>query len=155
MSRKRLQNRLDKLFADLEQDSPVTSVPGAALPNMVERGGSPLPGWTWDCDDQGCYTFCSSEVMEYLGQDPGTLIGQNFDHYLLDGESVIALKNALKPRQFPVEVELVYRIPPESHLLRVKMHVFAPPTNNGHHLGFQGLTQFWPQTEIPSPNPGT
>ncbi len=155
MSRKRLQNRLDKLFADLEQDSSATRVPEATLPNVVERSASPLPGWTWDCDDQGFYTFCSSEVKEYLGQEPGTLIGKSFDHYLLDSQSVESLKNALKPRQFPVEVDLVYRIPPENHRLRVKMHVFSTPSSNGHQLGFHGFTQVLGQTEIPRPNPDT
>jgi signal transduction histidine kinase/CheY-like chemotaxis protein len=154
MSRKRLQNRLDRLFADLEQDTSAASAPGATPPYVAERNGSPLPGWTWECDDQGRYTFCSSEVKEYLGLDAGTLLGQNFVNYMLDGHSVEALRKALESKQFPLDVDLVYRITPENRLVPVKMHVFAPQPKNGHQNGFHGFTQILTHSEVNAPYPG-
>jgi signal transduction histidine kinase/DNA-binding response OmpR family regulator len=148
MSRKRLQNRLDKLFADLEQDTSAATAPQAASPHVAERSGSPLPGWTWECDDQGRYTFCSSEIKEYLGLDSGALLGQDFVSFLLDRHSVEALREALKSRQFPLDVDLVYRVPPENRLVPVKMHLFAPPPNNGHQNGFHGFTQVLTHSEV-------
>ena len=155
MSRKRLQIRLDRLFADLEQDTSAATASEAAPPYVAERNGSPLPGWTWECDDQGRYTFCSSEIKEYLGLDSGSLLGQNFVNFLLDGHSVEALREALKAKQFPLDVDLVYRIPSENRLVPVKMHVFAPPANNGHQSGFHGFTQILTHSDAHAAYPGT
>jgi signal transduction histidine kinase/DNA-binding response OmpR family regulator len=153
MSRKRLQNRLDRLFADLEQDTSVATAPVAIATDAMERKGSPLPGWTWECDHQGRYTFCSSEIKEYLGLESTTLLGKNFAEHLLELHSVEALRNALEAKHFPLDVDLVYRIPPENRLVPVKMHVFAPPPNNGHQSGFHGFTQILTHLEVRDPHP--
>ena len=153
MSRKRLQNRLDRLFADLEQDTSVATAPVAIAADSTERKGSPLPGWTWECDHQGRYTFCSSEIKEYLGLESTTLLGKNFAEYLLELHSVEALRNALEAGHFPLDVDLVYRIPPENRLVPVKMHIFAPPPNNGHQSGFHGFTQILTHLEVHDPHP--
>jgi signal transduction histidine kinase/CheY-like chemotaxis protein len=153
MSRKRLQNRLDRLFADLEQDTAVAAAPEEVANYKADRTGSPLPGWTWECDDQGRYTFCSSEIKTYLGLDSATLLSKNFAEYLLDIHSVEALKNALVSRQFPMDVDLVYRVPPENRLVPVKMHIFAPPPSNGHQSGFHGFTQILTHLEVHAPQP--
>jgi signal transduction histidine kinase/CheY-like chemotaxis protein len=155
MSRKRLQNRLDRLFADLEQDTSVATAPEASANYAAESSGSPLPGWTWECDDQGRYTFCSSEIKTYLGLESDSLLGQNFADYLLDIHSVEALRDALESRLFPLDVDLIYRIPPENRLVPVKMHVFAPPSNNGHQSGFHGFTQIVTHLEVHAPYPET
>jgi signal transduction histidine kinase/DNA-binding response OmpR family regulator len=149
MSRKRLQNRLERLFADLEQDTSAAKAPGSAPPYVPERNGSPLPGWTWECDDQGCYTFCSSEIKAYLGLESEALLGQNFADFLLEVHSFEALKEALTAGRFPLDVDLVYRIPPENRLVPVKMHIFAPPPSNGHQTGFHGFTQVLTHNEVP------
>jgi signal transduction histidine kinase/DNA-binding response OmpR family regulator len=155
MSRKRLQNRLDRLFADLEQDTSAATAPESVSPQLAEQHGSPLPGWTWECDDQGRYTFCSSEIKEYLRLDPGRLIGNNFANFLLEEHSVEALQETLKTKQFPIDVDLVYRIPPENRLVPVKMHIFAPPPRNGHQSGLHGFTQILSYSEAHPRHPGT
>jgi GAF domain-containing protein/DNA-binding response OmpR family regulator/two-component sensor histidine kinase len=138
MSKKKLQNRLDSLFADLEEDT-------AYLPSNTMLPGldQSLPGWTWQCDERGCFTACSPEVSDYLGVQPDEMIGQTIAGFLLENESSQVLKTALENEddQFPVEVSLKYRLPATGELLDVSVHIFQAQTAGAQKQGWHGFTQ--------------
>jgi GAF domain-containing protein len=101
MSKKKLQqNRLESLFADLDQE---TEAP--RLPTTEER---PPAGWRWECDAEGRYTACGPEVRSILDLEAQAFLGQPLITFGLDPASVATLAAALETDSFPVEVHVHY-----------------------------------------------
>ncbi len=132
MPKKKLFNKLENLFADLEQEA--TFLPTA--------GDQSLSGWTWECDPQGLYIECSPEVEHILGISSGEFIGQPVTEFSLDTPSKIIVKEAIQSGQFPDEARVQF-ICPDGTLISASIHIFAPPPDEDGSLpaGVRGFVQ--------------
>ena len=134
MPKKKLFNRLNNLFADLEQDA-------TFLPTSGDKS---LPGWTWECDEQGLYIACGSEVETILGILPQNFIGQPLDHYAMQPESADSLRACIAKDEFPLIVDLDFQAS-DGELIHTKMHIFASPreqfVEETPTAGFRGFVQ--------------
>jgi PAS domain S-box-containing protein len=70
-----LNQKLDDLFQEIELE-----------PNPPEVVEKPV-SWTWECDNQGYYTYCSHEVLDILGFHPDEFIGKPMSSYHLTPQS--------------------------------------------------------------------
>jgi PAS domain S-box-containing protein len=128
MSKKEINNRLESLFSDL-------------VPKPPSRQGIPdqsLPGWTWECDDQGNYVSCSPEVESVLGLRPDDFIGQAFMSFRLAPESAEALQSTLDAGRYPLELNVHYQTR-DGERVPVSLHVFKASTSAG--LRWRGFAQ--------------
>jgi signal transduction histidine kinase len=131
MSKKKLPNlldsRLDSLFVDLEQDA-------AYLPCLIDKQ---LPGWTWECDIQGRYTSCGSEVEIILGLHKEDFIGQPLAKFALHSDCQQNVQTAVEDGISPVKINVNYLdisgkiIPTLFHLLN-----FSTEKDGGKIRGF-------------------
>jgi len=134
MPKKKLFNRLDNLFADLEQDA-------TFLPTSGDKS---LPGWTWECDEQGLYIACGPEVETILGIFPQNFIGQPLDHFAMQPESADLFKSCIAKDEFPLTVDLDFQAS-DGELIHTKMHIFTSPreqfAEDTTPAGFRGFVQ--------------
>jgi GAF domain-containing protein len=126
---KNLQNRLDDLFADLENQAITTTTQADTI-----------PGWTWECDPQGIYTDCSPEVEQVLGLNPQRFVGQSLFTFRLDAQSETALKNIFTHVDFPREVELRYQSNNALNV-NVRAHIFPIESIDDTLRGWRGYNQ--------------
>ncbi|RPI34306.1 MAG: GAF domain-containing protein [Chloroflexota bacterium] len=133
MSKKKLRNRLESLFADLEQDASILPSPG----------DKQISGWTWECDFNGRYTACGPEVEEILGISSQDFLGQALSSFALHPNSAIALEAAIAAGVYPVDVVLRYQNQKASGeaFVAVSLHIFEPPVDNGDFRGLHGFAQ--------------
>ena len=131
MLTKQLHNRLESLFADLEQDVLV----------LCQDANPTVPGWTWECDAQGMYTHCSPEVENIIGLPPGAFRGNPLTSFMLPRSSTEALKSTLEANEFPTVVEIQFKSK-HGDLIPVSFHILNSPENeNIDQRRWQGFTQ--------------
>jgi signal transduction histidine kinase/CheY-like chemotaxis protein len=132
MSKKNLLNRLENLFADLEQEATI-------LPTFSEQT---VKGWTWECDPQGFYIECSPEVEHILGISSVDFIGQPVTEFGLDTPSKIIIREALRSGQFPDEARVQF-VNLDGRLIPASFHIFAPSSEEDGMLpaGARGFVQ--------------
>lgn len=138
MSKKKMQNRLDSLFADLEEEP--THTASNTLPASHEQS---IPGWTWQCDEGGYFTACSSEVQDYLGVPPDEMIGQSLTGFLLEAQSSQEIQALItnEDTHYPVDILLRYQLPENDNLLEVSMHIFEKSGVDQENARLRGFTQ--------------
>ncbi len=138
MSKKKMQNRLDSLFADLEEEP--THTASNTLPASHEQS---IPGWTWQCDEGGYFTACSSEVQDYLGVPPDEMIGQSLTGFLLEAQSSQEIQALItnEDTHYPVDILLRYQLPENDNLLEVSMHIFEESGVDQENARLRGFTQ--------------
>lgn len=140
MSNKKLRNRLENIFSELEPDSLTDAAP-AAQPGRTAPAQSDASGWTWQTDASGRYSACSSEVEQVLGYQPEQVLGQEFSSFALETDSSLALSAALEKAKFPLELPVRYRKASGS-LLTARIHIMAASQEPGAGLyGFVQLSQ--------------
>lgn len=130
MSKKQLHNRLENLFANIEE--------AAQLSPLTAPLGS--PGWSWEADASGNYTTCHASVSTCLGYAASQFIGQPFTEFALTSESCSALQMALQNQAFPLEVDVQFRAS-SGHPVAVRLSIFHRPAENGNAGGFHGFSQ--------------
>lgn len=133
MSKKRLLNRLENLFADIIE---------TAAEQVTDSSPLPLPpsAWNWETDEQGLYITCDSTMTACLGYNPAELIGQPLHTFALDEKSASTLKNALQQNNFPVELSLVFQSK-DGGSVPVRLTIFKSVSDNGATNGFRGFAQ--------------
>ncbi|MBU0510233.1 MAG: GAF domain-containing protein, partial [Chloroflexi bacterium] len=124
-----LRNRLDDLFADLEQEA-------IHLP----AGQESLPGWTWECDSQGYYTACSPEVERTLGVEAAAFLGQPLTSFRVARQSAGALAGILQAGNFPAEATLQFQVKDGSQV-SVRAHISHLHPGEGTESGWRGFNQ--------------
>jgi signal transduction histidine kinase/DNA-binding response OmpR family regulator len=127
MSKKQLQNRLDKLFAGLENQE---------APRPTEKAES-LPSWSWECDTNGIYKVCTPEVKECLGINPESFVGQSIYSFAVAPQYAEVLKSSFNEIQTPTTVD-VYLNSAEGSYIPVKIHISPQQNLDGTISGFQG-----------------
>ena len=136
MSKKQLQNRLDTLFAGLENQE---------APRPAEMVKS-LPNWYWECDSNGIYKTCSSEVKECLGINPESFIGQSIFSFAVAPQSFATLKSALIDSPIPSAID-VYLTSAEGGFIPIR--IFIDSQLDGTASGFQGHSEVLKDSFIP------
>ncbi len=130
MSKKQLRNRLESLFAELEQvDLAPSEAPAASL-----------AGWTWSCDANGLYTSVSVEAGAAVGIQPADFVGQPLQSFALPEASAAALRSLLDAGRFPAEIELHFLAPGEQEI-PVRMSVFSAAGEGDEAYGLRGINQ--------------
>jgi signal transduction histidine kinase/transcriptional regulator with GAF, ATPase, and Fis domain/ActR/RegA family two-component response regulator len=87
MPKKKLHQRLEDLFADrrpVPKDGSASPAAAGARPvtgGLRERAAR-LPGWTWETEALGVYTFCSPEVEAVLGFTADEMVGKTLTSIL-------------------------------------------------------------------------
>ncbi|NMC85785.1 MAG: hypothetical protein GYA58_10915, partial [Anaerolineaceae bacterium] len=66
MSKKKINNRLENLFATINDQEPLETMPSAV---------AKLISWSWETDANGIYTQCSNEVNQALGLQSSDFLG--------------------------------------------------------------------------------
>lgn len=130
MSKKKLRNRLDSLFADLEQEA-------SFLPSSSEP---PLPGWMWECDIEGVYTDCSPEVEEILGISPQDFLGQSIETFALHSRSTGLVKSTLSDDHFPVEINVHFETV-NGELISAVLHALKDLPEDGTEGKLRGFVR--------------
>lgn len=132
MFTKQLHNRLESLFSDLEQDVLV----------IRQDVNQTVPGWTWECDARGIYTYCSPEIENIIGLPPGEFRGNPLTSFMLPRSSAVALKSTLEANEFPTVVEIQFKSK-HGDLIPVSFHILTSPeeSDNIDGTGWQGFSQ--------------
>ena len=130
MSKKKFINRLENLFAEMEQEA-------TFLPTS---GTQSLPGWTWECDADGSYTVCSSEVEALLGIRPQDFLGQGLAGFALDPGSAILVKSTLKNGETLTTLNVNYKHQ-TGELIQASLHILSTPSEDNGRAGYHGFVQ--------------
>ncbi len=123
---KRLRNRLETLFTDLESGTPTGKERGEQQP--------PLQGWRWRADAQGRYTECTAACADLLGYPPEAWEGKPLGFAALPQDAT-RLQSALEEGTFPVEIRVTLRAA-SGETRPALMHITRHPDE-----GYQGYTQ--------------
>ncbi len=142
--KKILRNRLDDLFADLEQEA-------TRLPADQES----LPGWTWECDSQGQYTACSPEVERILGVEAAAFLGQPLTSFGVARQSAVALAGILQAGNFPAEATLQFHAKDGSRVSvrAIMSHLQPGEGTEGGWRGFNQVVELEPPAAAGHPAP--
>ena len=134
---KRLRNRLEDLFTDLESGAPAGEKRSGMQPS--------LQGWRWRADTQGLFTECSPACETLLGYPPDAWIGKPLGFAALPQDAP-RIQSALGEGSFPLEIRVTLRAANgETH--PALMHITRHPDE-----GYHGYTQLLsPSTPAPVP----
>jgi len=127
---KKLNNRLDDLFAGMGEETA-----------QVSNHSDSIPGWTWKCDADGIYISCSSEVKKFLGVNPSLFIGKKVTDYQLSLQSSIELNGALRENG-PSEIEINLEfLDASKSLVPTQTHIVRQIKESGITHGWKGFTR--------------
>jgi signal transduction histidine kinase len=131
MSMKKLHNRLEDLFADLNDEIITADYANEAT----------IQGWTWECDQFGHFTACSPEVENVLGINPSEFLGNPFSNFQLTNDSSSKIEALLEHSSPPIAVAVDYKSS-EGSPIPVTLHILNSPRANGSEDGgWRGFTQ--------------
>jgi len=118
--KKQYRNRLNNLFADMGEETAEPST----------NGGLGSSGWNWECDSNGQYHACSSEVEAILGVKASDFLGQPLKTFQLTAESSRQLNDTLeKDGELPIEITLHFQSK-SGALIPVRTHIFRHQENS-------------------------
>jgi len=145
---KKLNKRLNDLFADLEDET---------LPKADAE--ETLSGWTWEIDASGNYRKCSPEVSELLGVNAEDFIGESLSTFMLALESQRNISASLEEKRSRTELTLQF-IDSKDEPVNVRIYLFYTPAEDGAEESWRGFTQLIqsddttkPKSIPSSPNP--
>lgn len=128
---KKLHNRLENLFADLNDE--------IATVDFVDE--ATIQGWTWECDQHGHFTACSPEVENVLGIKSAEFLGNPFSRFQLTDDSSSKIEAMLDRASPPIAVEVDYKSS-RGTTVPVTLHILNSPRGNGSKDGtWRGFTQ--------------
>ncbi len=127
-----VNNRINRLFADLEQEATAFSKPKVdSEPLRVERPARvAMVSWKWAGDTQGNYVEISPDVASALGRPAGEFIGQPLNKFGLTVDSSRRMKAAMTKPDLPLELDVEY-LDSDGNLVPVRMYIIAAPTGDG------------------------
>lgn len=130
MSKKQLRNRLENLFANIEEAAQL-------LPQSAPFSS---PAWNWEADQEGNYTSCHPAVIDCLGYSASQFIGQPFTTFALASESCSALQSAVQQGVFPLELDIHFQTP-SGNPVPARFSIFSRRADNGNPGGYYGYAQ--------------
>ncbi len=133
-----LKNRLDRLFADINESSTHQGSTLMARLGIVES--EPSRGWIWEADSQGRYTWCSKEVSSILGYKSEDLEGRRIYDIALTNESSRRFHNALDSGN-PINNLKLSAHSQDGKRLDLIINASFRKSHSGKILGLQGVTQ--------------
>ncbi len=126
---KKLNKRLNDLFADLE----IENIP---LADAAET----LPGWTWEIDSRGNYKNCSPEVNDILGVSANDFIGEPLTTFRLAPGSQSKVAASIGEKGTRNELTLQF-LDSDDNPVNVRMYLFYSPAEDGSEENWRGFTQ--------------
>lgn len=147
MSKKLPPNRLNQLFADLEQNS--------SLSPLASNTHSAKPGWTWETDLQGCFTSCSADVSDGLGFSADTWLGKSLFTFQMSPSTQNELRLSIEKGQFPIESTGEF-FHTSGKTIPVRMNIYVRRDAQGRPAGWRGFNQVLciPDPAPSPPSPG-
>ncbi len=124
---KKLNKRLRDLFAELEE---FTST----------QEENQIPGWTWECDSQGRYTDCSSEIESILGIKADEFIGKLLPTFQVSPDSQADVFAVFEAKSSQEEI-LVKFVGQNEIIISVRMYFIYSQPDNGNPTIWRGFTQ--------------
>jgi len=107
----------------------------------------PAPlGWFWECDADGRYTTCSSEVEEVLGWRPEDFLGQSLVNFNLPTYAAQELEISLASAKFPAELILDF-YDRQNKLRPVSFYILPTLSESGEGAGWHGFALAIPGSE--------
>ncbi|MBC8504737.1 MAG: GAF domain-containing protein [Anaerolineales bacterium] len=126
---KKLNKRLNDLFADLENDD---------FP--LAEAEETLPGWTWEINPRGNYTKCSPEVTSLLGVSADDFVGKPLTTFRLAHESQSEVSASLEAKRPRNEITVQF-LDADENFINVRMYLFYAPEEDGSEESWRGFTQ--------------
>ena len=136
MSRKSRQEQLRKRLNSLLSELLIEQ--GSDIPAITQDTNH--SGWTWKCDQDGIYTYCSPEVLSVLGYAPEEIIGNAFWDFGLSPQSRERVLKAVDQQSKPFEV-MVQIINVDGEELDISLNVIPDLTEDGGKAGWRGFMQ--------------
>jgi signal transduction histidine kinase/CheY-like chemotaxis protein len=131
MSKKKINNRLENLFATINDQEPLETMPSTA---------AKLISWSWETDANGIYTQCSNEVNQALGLQSSDFLGSPLlNCHIVKSDRKTFLENIQKD-QFPFEVVL-HMDDARDKVQLTRFHVFKVMPEGESQYVFRGFTQ--------------
>jgi GAF domain-containing protein/ActR/RegA family two-component response regulator len=132
MSKKQFDSRLNSLFADIDKVKAPAQITAESELNAA--------GWTWECNLQGQYIYCSPDIEKILGMPAESILGASIFNCHLASQSITAVKKVIENDSLPSQVDLYFQ---SRHgvLVPTRMHVFIRLDENGKPNGWRGFTQ--------------
>ncbi len=134
---KRLRNRLEGLFADLESGAPAGEKHSGAQTS--------LQGWQWRADARGLFTECSPACETLLGYPLDSWTGKPLGFAALP-QDALRVQSALEEGSFPLEIRVTLRAA-NGETRPALMHITRHPDE-----GYRGYTQLL-SSSTPAPLP--
>jgi len=112
MSSSPIPDRIQNLFEpSASEERPVSNLPDTQ-------------GWSWSCNADGLYRFCSADVNKHLQIEADRFIGQPVSSFQVHPISIQLIKEALQQSDYPVELEILFGNG-SGQWVAVRMHIFA------------------------------
>lgn len=102
-----------------------------------------IGGWSWVCDQDGIYTFCSPQALGHLRVPGDKFLGQSLFTFRLHPESSIVLTNELKKDIYPLELETRFQSS-GGGWVDVRMHIFCRRGDGGTLQEWYGFNLLLP-----------
>jgi hypothetical protein len=132
MPKPEYSNKISKLLSGIQEDN--------SLLNPLETAVSNL-SYSWECDANGLYTFCSNEVIDLLGFSLNDIIGNPLLSIGLPVSEQSKLRSALLSETFPCDVELVLTTKNRKNL-KTRWNLFKLLDNKNQLTGYKGVVLF-------------
>ena len=133
---RKINDRLDNLFSDLEEQATQTKPFGLESSTSHDL----LPGWSWECDNLGTLIRCSPEIESVLGITPDLVIGQSLFSFGLTKKSRAVLQSVFDEGDFPCEIVLHY-LTNNDRLVDIRTHIFQLESIDKTRKGWRGINQ--------------
>lgn len=140
MSKTKINNRLDNLFANLTTQEADESLLPTAETNK---------SWSWETDANGIYTACSPEVQAILGLEPADFIGSPMLSCHIIKTDRKLLIDKLQSEDFPIEIDLHVEANNQKKILS-RFHIYKIFDKDSGNSIYRGFSQLIETAENPA-----
>jgi|GEM_PF-1000355 len=100
-----------------------------------------INGWAWETNPDGVYTFCSTNVFDYLGYFPKEIIGKNIFDFLLpeDAKKLKHAFNEANKKKKSIKNLENWCIQKNGNKICLETNAFAFFDESGKIVGYKGI----------------
>jgi len=132
MPKPEYSNKINKLLSGIQEDNNLLNPLETVMNNL---------SYSWECDANGLYTYCSNEVIDLLGFSLNDIIGNPLLSIGLPIPEQSKLRSALLSESFPCDVELVLTTKNRKNL-KTRWNLFKLLDNKNQLTGYKGVVLF-------------
>jgi K+-sensing histidine kinase KdpD/CheY-like chemotaxis protein len=142
MSKKKINNRLENLFSNLNNQN---------LSDISTTESDQIISWSWETDANGIYTLCSDEVTDAIGLNKSDFIGSPMLSSHISKADRQTFLSYLQNDEFPFEVNL-HMEGQNNKVFLTRFHVFKIVSSTKPESIFRGFTQLLNENSSLEPN---